>query len=545
MRKKIRYILLLSLIFMLMLCAKSYARITTNDPTVNSGETVTITINSQEGVASGAIKLTSNGGLTFKSASGGTVNGTLVAFSQTENKTSGLATYTFTAPNVTTTTTYKVVFSSQDMADANGTPVADSSATATVTVKAKETPKPDNGNNGNNGNTDNTGNNGGSTGGNTTPTVKEPTFTSTSKTVYAIGEINLRSSWSTSSQATKVSKGTEMLLTGTSKEKINGYVWYRVTYNGQIKYVSSSLITETKPEEQKTEETQKSNNANLKTLKIGEVELTPAFSADVTAYSVELTNYKENEIKVVAEAEDEKATVKVEGNEKITVGENVITVTVSAEDGTSKVYTITVTNKEASTFGLSSLKIKNVELKNFKTDKFEYNVDFKGLEKLEIEAVANQEGATVEILGNEELKDGENIITIIVTSANGEETVTYQIKANKLTVIEQQENKQFDMKTILISALIALIILVIIIILITKYVKRNDNGIDYMYEDNLEKDEDFKEENINADTENKQDEEIAEEITPKLEKKKPSIDDLYSDFDDDMPKKRGKGKHSK
>ena len=442
------------------------------------------------------------------------------------------------------TITIKAYPSSAGLGDSDENPIT-GTKTATVTVKAKETPKPDNGNNGNNGNTDNTGNNGGSTGGNTTPTVKEPTFTSTSKTVYAIGEINLRSSWSTSSQATKVSKGTEMLLTGTSKEKINGYVWYRVTYNGQIKYVSSSLITETKPEEQKTEETQKSNNANLKTLKIGEVELTPAFSADVTAYSVELTNYKENEIKVVAEAEDEKATVKVEGNEKITVGENVITVTVSAEDGTSKVYTITVTNKEASTFGLSSLKIKNVELKNFKTDKFEYNVDFKGLEKLEIEAVANQEGATVEILGNEELKDGENIITIIVTSANGEETVTYQIKANKLTVIEQQENKQFDMKTILISALIALIILVIIIILITKYVKRNDNGIDYMYEDNLEKDEDFKEENINADTENKQDEEIAEEITPKLEKKKPSIDDLYSDFDDDMPKKRGKGKHSK
>ena len=536
MKNKILSIIVLITTFLGILTVDSFASFSSNDPTVTSGNTISITVKSSENLQNYDLALVSHTGLTYVSCSANenaAVNSAegKISYATLGAGTTTLGTYTFKAPEVSQNTTYKVVF------DINGT-----KNTSTVTVKAKETPKPDNGNSGNTGNTEN---NGGSTGGNTTPTVKEPTFTSTSKTVYAIGEINLRSSWSTSSQATKVSKGTEMLLTGTSKEKINGYVWYRVTYNGKIKYVSSSLITETKPEEQKPEETQKSNNANLKTLKVGEVELTPAFSADVTAYSVELTNYKENEIKVVAEAEDEKATVKVEGNEKITVGENVITVTVNAEDGTSKVYTITVTNKEASTFGLSSLKIKDVELKDFKTDKFEYSVDFKGLEKLEIEAVANQEGATVEILGNEELKDGENIITIIVTSANGEETVTYQIKANKLTVIEQQENKQFDMKTILISALIALIILVIIIILITKYVKRNDNGIDYMYEDNLEKDEDFKEENINADTENKQDEEIAEEITPKLEKKKPSIDDLYSDFDDEMPKKRGKGKHSK
>ena len=50
----------------------------------------------------------------------------------------------------------------------------------------------------------------------------------------------------------------------------------------------------------------------------------------------------------------------------------------------------------------------------------------------EIEAIANDESATVEILGNEELKEGENIITIIVSANEGEEQVTYQIKANKV-----------------------------------------------------------------------------------------------------------------
>ncbi len=148
----------------------------------------------------------------------------------------------------------------------------------TVTVKAKETPKPpEGGNTGSNqgGNSGNTGNNGNTT---TKPPVTEPKFTSTSKTVYTTTEVNLRSSWSTSSSATKVGKGTELKLTGTSTEKVNGYVWYRVTYNGQIKYVVNNLVTEKKPEE-------KSNNTNLKTLSIENVELSPVFSADVLQYT--------------------------------------------------------------------------------------------------------------------------------------------------------------------------------------------------------------------------------------------------------------------
>lgn len=523
MVKKIKYILLLSLIFILILCAKSYARITTNDPTVNSGEIVTITVNSQEGVASGGINISSNGGLTFKSAKSGSnspVNGTFVSFSYTENKTSGLAVYTFTAPTVTETTTYKVVFAAQDMANAEGTTVSDSTATATVTVKAKETPKPDGGNTGgNNGNNSgNTGNNGGSTtGGNTT--VSEPKFTSVSKTVYTTGEINLRSSWSTSSSATVVSKGTELRLTGTSTEKVNGYVWYRVTYEGKVKYVSKDLITETKPEE-------KSNNANLKSISIENAELTPNFDANVTEYSAKISDYEETKINITAVAEDEKSTVKVEGNENIVVGENVITITVTAEDGTTKIYTITLVNEKTTVLGLSNLIIRNAELKNFSTSIFEYTVEFKDLDQLDIVATANEEGATVEILGNENLAVGENVITIIVTSADGTKTATYQIKATKLVTEVQETQKQVNGKSILISALIAFVVLVVIIILIVKYAKKDNNStIDYIYNDNLNKKDDI---------------EIADEITPKKEEIKED-----NNYYEEEPRRPRRGKHSK
>ena len=212
----------------------------------------------------------------------------------------------------------------------------------------------------------------------------------------------------------------------------------------------------------------------MKTLSIENVELSPAFSADVLQYTAKITEYKEKEIKVVAEAEDAKSTVKVEGNTNIVEGENVIAVEVTAEDGTKKTYKIILTNeKEATTLGLQSLKIKDVELKGFSPDKFEYEVSFRDLEKLEIEAIANEEGAIIEISGNENLMEyGEHLITIMVSSADGTQVVTYQIKANKLEQEMQSTKNELDIKNILICGVIALIILVLIILLIVKYVKR-------------------------------------------------------------------------
>lgn len=172
MIKKIKYVFLLSILCTIGICTHSFARITTNDPTVNAGDTITITINSQEAVASGAINISSNGGLTFKSVTGGTANGTLLAFSKTNNATSGLATYSFTAPDVSKDTVYKVVFSSQDMADENGTAVANSSATATVTVKAKT--QTNNPTTITGGNTNNSNTSGGNASGGTTTSTPAP-----------------------------------------------------------------------------------------------------------------------------------------------------------------------------------------------------------------------------------------------------------------------------------------------------------------------------------------------------------------------------------
>ena len=54
-------------------------------------------------------------------------------------------------------------------------------------------------------------------------------------------------------------------------------------------------------------------------------------------------------------------------------------------------------------------------------------------------ALATKENSNIEITGNENLKEGENIITIIVKGENEAETVTYQIIVNKTLETTKKE----------------------------------------------------------------------------------------------------------
>ncbi len=513
------YIIIISVIMILTMTNNAYAAnatISASKTNVEKGTTVNITSNII-GAASWALDISCNGGSITKldERAGTTDSG------NNENKTIKLGTFVANEAG-----TYTISLSGYVVDGAGETPTRKNvSGNVVITVTEPKPPE----NNGNTGT--NPSNNGGTT---NKPTVTEPKFTSTSKTVYAKSDVNLRSSWSTESKAVKVEKGTELRLTGTSTEKVNGYTWYRVTYNGQIKYVVKDYITETKPEEEK------SNNADLKALNIEGVTLEPAFSKDVLQYTAKLSEYDKKEIKVTAEAQEAKSVVKVEGNTNISLGENVITVAVTAEDGTVKTYKIILQNEKKTQLGLQSLKIKDIELKEFSTDKYQYEIDFKDLDKLEIEAIANTEGSTVEILGNENLKEGENCITIIVSSADEKEKVTYQIVANKEKKAATKEaDQKLDMKKILIYAVIALIVLTLIIVLIVKYIKNNsESNMDYMYKDNL-KEEEKVQTSEDEKSEIKNVEENKEEDSNKENTEK---DENYND---ETQTRRNKGKHSK
>lgn len=89
----------------------------------------------------------------------------------------------------------------------------------------------------------------------------------------------------------------------------------------------------------------KSANNNLKSLSLSKGNLSPKFAQSRTSYTATVAN-SVTECRVYATAADSKATVSVSGSNKLIVGNNTREVTVTAESGAVKKYTIVITRLE-------------------------------------------------------------------------------------------------------------------------------------------------------------------------------------------------------
>lgn len=100
-----------------------------------------------------------------------------------------------------------------------------------------------------------------------------------------------------------------------------------------IQHEGSSVVTIAAPASASTD-------AALSALTVSPGSLSPAFSADVTSYEVSVGT-DVDVLAVNATAADSGASVALSGNENLQMGENTVTVTVTAADGTTKsTYTI-------------------------------------------------------------------------------------------------------------------------------------------------------------------------------------------------------------
>lgn len=198
--------------------------------------------------------------------------------------------------------------------------------------------------------------------------------------------------------------------------------------------------------------TTKSNNAKLKSLKITstdnvEIPITPNFSSNVNEYSVNVSGDVEK-VLINATLDDSKASLVISDNikEELTPGENnKLTFVVTAEDGTKNTYTINVLREALETDAtLKSLKIKEAPDFKFSNDKFSYNVNVNSnVKSLTFTYVTNSDKATVEITGNENLKDG-SVVKLKVISEDGSK------KEYKFTVIKTK-NKSTTEKVVTVS----------------------------------------------------------------------------------------------
>ena len=131
----------------------------------------------------------------------------------------------------------------------------------------------------------------------------------------------------------------------TGKTTINNYENFIVDSNEELMNVTPgwSTVTINAPYTA-------SGNNNLSSLSISPGTLSPGFSAGTTSYSASVSN-STTSVAVSATAADGKARVAVWGNTGLDVGNNTITVQVTAENGSKKTYTITVNRAAGSTGG--------------------------------------------------------------------------------------------------------------------------------------------------------------------------------------------------
>ena len=186
-----------------------------------------------------------------------------------------------------------------------------------------------------------------------------------------------------------------------------------------------------------TTKEKKDNNSLLKELKINDKDIT--LSDDIFNYKSSVTNEIES-LKVVAISKSDKAKVEISGEKNLKVGENVVNIIVTAEDGTVSNYEVIVTRKEenielSSDSSLRFFIVGDYEI-DFKSNVYEYDLKIKNEKKLDIAYYATDENADVVIKGNENLKNN-SIISIIVTAEDGTKS-EYNIvikKSNHLPII--------------------------------------------------------------------------------------------------------------
>ena len=202
------------------------------------------------------------------------------------------------------------------------------------------------------------------------------------------------------------------------------------------------------------------NDATLRSLAIetttgGEtVNLTPPFVPSTSTYTAEVPNGTDA-VKLTAAANNSNSTVAITGDPDINtlneadfdlvVGDNTLTLTVTAEDGNALTYTITVTRADVTrnTATLKAATGQNVPLSpTFDTGTYTYTATVANrIETVKLEAATNESNSTIAITGDDDTGTpdeaefglnvgGANIITFTVTPED-DPPVTYTITVTR------------------------------------------------------------------------------------------------------------------
>lgn len=253
-----------------------------------------------------------------------------------------------------------------------------------------------------------------------------------------------------------------------------------VTLNGSV--ANDMIINEFEEVSVSVNITRKSSINNLYSLNASVGTFDTAFDKDVTVYTLTVP-YDTKEVILSGSLEDILSTVDGLFKYELTEDKTTAIITVTAEDGSTKVYTVYIIKEKppvvptpvvyyySSNNYLKTLEAKGYEIK-FDRDILEYELNVNNdVKSLDITAIAEDSRSRVEITGNENFKTGKNIVIISVRAENGD-VREYKLIVNRknttTTTLTEEEESGSTAEKVVIIILIVLVVLGLLYLIFKK-----------------------------------------------------------------------------
>lgn len=218
----------------------------------------------------------------------------------------------------------------------------------------------------------------------------------------------------------------------------------------------------------------KDNNSFLKNLGVNGYSI--EFNKEKLSYEI-IVDGKVDNLDIYYETESDKATVAITNDKNINMN-NPIVVSVTAEDGSKKDYTISLKNKTLS----NNVNVKKMTIDNyefiFEQDNHDYDLIIKNEDvSLVYNIELEDNNARYEIEGNSDLVNGSKIIVKVIAEDGTESLYNFNI-------IKESASKQAKKKNGVLISFLVIIILGIIGVVAFKFIRnmipaKKDEKYDY------------------------------------------------------------------
>ena len=161
-------------------------------------------------------------------------------------------------------------------------------------------------------------------------------------------------------------------------------------------------------------------------------DLSPKFNKSIMDYKVEVPNTI-TKVKVEGVVDDETSTLDGVTESELKEGNNKFKLVVTAKTGEKRIYTINIVRMQGSNTFIESLDIKNGEISpefNKEVTKYDVNV-LEDVTSLDMNIKLEDPYAKYDVIGNNKLESGKNVVTIRVTSEDKKRVKTYTLNVNK------------------------------------------------------------------------------------------------------------------